>query len=208
MKLDRSSFTGVFSSRSESWLVEQTPVMACITPWSQSAQEASLSSRHPSWKLLLISKCHKFHSLLFLGALTIGGEWRGGRRCSFFLSPSLLKRNLMLALSGICCQIHLTIIKSWSSTFYWYLKQLFQQTVSLVLFVEMVPPNSHYMMLLCHPDVNKRNCCDSEQKHYSCLASATGDSLWINEMSAEMSRLYPLDLSKRKNNLHGGIDRM
>lgn len=94
MELDRSSFTGVFSSRSESWLVEQTPVMACITPWSQSAQEASLSSRHPSWKLLLISKCHKFHSLLFLGALTIGGEWRGGRRCSFFLSPSLLKRKL------------------------------------------------------------------------------------------------------------------
>ena len=68
-------------------------------PWSQPAQEASLSSLHPSWKLLLISKCQKFHTPLSLGALAKGGEHRGGEKGkemmhSFFLSPSPLRRKL------------------------------------------------------------------------------------------------------------------
>lgn len=85
-------------SDSESWPVEQP-----TSTWIQPAQDASLSSLYPSWKLLLISKCHKFHSLLCLGAFTMGAGQKGGEqwnrtRLSFFPLPLLWGESLMLAL--------------------------------------------------------------------------------------------------------------
>lgn len=45
-----------------------------------SAQEASLSSLYPSGKLLVIGKCHKFHSPLCLGTLAMWGEQKWGQQ--------------------------------------------------------------------------------------------------------------------------------
>lgn len=112
VNLDRSSFRG--ESLDLRWVLTggTASCRGLHPPWSQPAQEASLSSLHPSWKLLLISKCHKFHSPLSLGALAKGGEHRGGEKGkkmahSFFLSfflPLLWGESLMLALNTICCE--------------------------------------------------------------------------------------------------------
>lgn len=171
-------------------------------PWAQAAQEASLSPLRPSRKLLLIGKCHKFHSQLW--ELSPLGRAEG--LASFFL--------FFFFELGVWC---------WESTF----KGLFQSlwlvqhhtkqpinTASLhhtakfdtmsanilffVIYWANTTKNPQFRKLFCCPNLNKSNCGGSKVKHGLCPASATGDSLWINEMSAKVSHLYPLNLSKRK----------
>lgn len=108
------------------------------------------SPLHPSWKLLLISKCHEFHSLLSAGALTMGVERRGGEQrkkmrlffCLFFLS---LQLNSSARLS-IFLRLHLfTHLRRNSPQF-------------------------------CHHTVHnvyERICCGSEVTHRRCLVSSS-----------------------------------
>ena len=168
VNLDRSSFRG--ESLDLRWVLTggTASCRGLHPPWSQPAQEASLSSLHPSWKLLLISKCHKFHSPLSLGALAKGGEHRGGEKGkkmahSFFLSFSLSSEEKAWcwhSTQSAVSQIPFPI-SSWSSTrnsssgrnkqavdvpkgspFCWCLmeRMLFQQAFTLVLFVERGAP--------------------------------------------------------------------
>lgn len=160
-------------------------------PWSQPAQEASLSSLHPSWKLLLISKCHKFHSPLSLGALAKGGEHRGGEKGkemmhSFFLSFSLSSEekawcwhSSQSAASQIPFPIwsvgaqHETAPAAGTSKLLifqrvhhfadvWWNACSFSRHSLWFYLLSVAHPNSHYILLLCHPYANKRNCCSSE----------------------------------------------
>lgn len=160
-------------------------------PWSQPAQEASLSSLHPSWKLLLISKCHKFHSPLSLGALAKGGEHRGGEKGkemmhSFFLSFSLSSEekawcwhSSQSAASQIPFPIwsvgaqHETDPAAGTSKLLifqrvhhfadvWWNACSFSRHSLWFYLLSVAHPNSHYILLLCHPYANKRNCCSSE----------------------------------------------
>lgn len=160
-------------------------------PWSQPAQEASLSSLHPSWKLLLISKCHKFHSPLSLGALAKGGEHRGGEKGkemmhSFFLSFSLSSEekawcwhSSQSAASQIPFPIwsvgaqHETAPAAGTSKLLifqrvhhfadvWWNAGSFSRHSLWFYLLSVAHPNSHYILLLCHPYANKRNCCSSE----------------------------------------------
>lgn len=160
-------------------------------PWSQPAQEASLSSLHPSWKLLLISKCHKFHSPLSLGALAKGGEHRGGEKGkemmhSFFLSFSLSSEekawcwhSSQSAASQIPFPIwsvgaqHETAPAAGTSKLLifqrvhhfadvWWNACFFSRHSLWFYLLSVAHPNSHYILLLCHPYANKRNCCSSE----------------------------------------------
>lgn len=160
-------------------------------PWSQPAQEASLSSLHPSWKLLLISKCRKFHSPLSLGALAKGGEHRGGEKGkemmhSFFLSFSLSSEekawcwhSSQSAASQIPFPIwsvgaqHETAPAAGTSKLLifqrvhhfadvWWNACSFSRHSLWFYLLSVAHPNSHYILLLCHPYANKRNCCSSE----------------------------------------------
>lgn len=189
VNLDRSSFRG--ESLDLRWVLTggTASCRGLHPPWSQPAQEASLSSLHPSWKLLLISKCHKFHSPLSLGALAKGGEHRGGEKGkkmahSFFLSPSPLRRkldvgtqhNLLWVKSHFPFQVgaqHKTAPAAGTSKLsmfqrvhhfadVWWNACSFSRHSLWFYLLSVAHPNSHYTLLLCHPYANKRNCCSSE----------------------------------------------
>lgn len=153
-------------------------------PWSQAAQEASLSSHHPSWKPLLISKCHKFHSPLSPGALTMGGEGRrekksrGGRWSSLSLFFFFLRGKIDVgsSLSSICSELNpFDRFKSFSSTWNGSTgrnKQvvnsprphyvLIFDTLSADILLSVIcwawhNQKSHYMVLLCRPKLTTVN---------------------------------------------------
>lgn len=216
-----SSFSRVSVSYSESWPVEQPPVVAYIHLDPSLPRKAHYPpcSLPGSFCWSVNATCSTPCRLWELSPQEENGEeeGRGRRRSSFsFFLALFLRESLTLApISNLGAQHETVPVEEVSSLSivqkFCHFTDVWKNTHTLpadilLSFICWAPPNSHYMVLLCHPNVNKRDCCSSELKHYSCLASATGDSLWINEMSAEMSRLYPLDLSKRKNNHHGGID--
>lgn len=191
VNLHRSSFRG--ASLVLRWVLTggAASCRGLHPPWSQPAQEASLSSLHPSWKLLLISKCHKFHSPLSLGALAKGGEHRGGEKGkemmhSFFLSFSLSSEekawcwhSSQSAASQIPFPIwsvgaqHETAPAAGTSKLLifqrvhhfadvWWNAGSFSRHSLWFYLLSVAHPNSHYILLLCHPYANKRNCCSSE----------------------------------------------
>lgn len=105
------------------------------------------------------------------------------------------------------CRNEQTVDSLKGHTMCWYLKNThthFQQTIFLVLFVKH-DDTPQKTLITWHrfvtPVLIREIAAILTWNIIPVplfLASATGDSLWINEMSAEMSRLYPLNLSKKK----------